>query len=134
MAASAATSALQERAGDRAVAVLVALLGLSVLLNFIDRGAIGVAAPLMKSELQFSATQFGIAVSAFFWTYGPAQPFVGWLADRTSVYRLYAMGVAVWAASTLLTGFAGGLVSLVALRMMLGLERFPIMLDHSRTS
>lgn len=121
MAASAAASALQERAGHRAVVLLVALMGLAVLLNYIDRGAIGVAAPLMKSDLHLSATQFGIAVSAFFWIYGPAQPFIGWLADRTSVYRLYAMGVAVWAASTLLTGFAGGLVSLVALRMTLGL-------------
>lgn len=110
-----------DQAGDGAVVRLVVLLGLAVLLNFIDRGAIGVAAPLMKSDLHLTATQFGIAVSAFFWIYGPAQPLVGWLADRTSVYRLYAMGVAVWAASTLLTGFAGGLLGLVVLRMVLGL-------------
>ena len=115
------TAAGEKRSGDSAVVVLVGLLGLAVLLNYIDRGAIGVAAPLMKSELHLTATQFGIAVSAFFWIYGPAQPFVGWLADRTSVYRLYAMGVAVWAASTLLTGFAGGLIGLVVLRMVLGL-------------
>lgn len=30
---------------------IVALLALSVLLNYVDRGAIGVAAPLMKAEL-----------------------------------------------------------------------------------
>ncbi|WP_421851621.1 MFS transporter [Novosphingobium sp.] len=101
--------------------VLVALLGLAVLLNFVDRGAIGIAAPLMKADLHLTATQFGIAVSAFFWLYGPAHPLVGWLADRVSVYRLYAMGVAVWATSTLLTGFASGLTGLILLRMMLGL-------------
>jgi MFS family permease len=114
-------SPAQESAGNRAVAVMVALLGVAVLLNYIDRGAIGVAAPLMKSDLHLSATQFGIAVSAFFLIYGPAQPFVGWLADRVSVYHLYAVGVAVWAASTLLTGFVGGLLGLVVLRMLLGL-------------
>lgn len=114
-------TAVQERASDRTVVVLVALLGLAVLLNFVDRGAIGVAAPLMKADLQLTATQFGIAVSAFFWVYGPAQPFVGWLADRMSVYRLFAAGVAVWALSTLLTGLVDGLTGLIVLRMMLGL-------------
>lgn len=43
---------------------LVGLIALSILLNYIDRGAIGVAAPLMKAELGLSATEFGIAVSA----------------------------------------------------------------------
>jgi MFS family permease len=116
-----AASVVKERASDRVVVALVALLGLAVLLNFVDRGAIGVAAPLMKSDLHLTATQFGIAVSAFFWVYGPAHPFIGWLADRTSVYRIFAGGVAVWALSTLLTGFVSGLAGLIALRMLLGL-------------
>ena len=32
----------------------------SVLLNYVDRGAIGVAAPLMKAELQLTATSVGL--------------------------------------------------------------------------
>lgn len=116
-----ASAAEQERGSKQAVAALVALLGLAVMLNFVDRGAIGVAAPLMKSDLHLTATQFGIAVSAFFWVYGPIHPFVGWLADRMSVYRIFACGVAVWALSTLLTGLVGGLTGLIVLRMMLGL-------------
>lgn len=117
----ATTGMQQERTGNGAVTALVALLGLAVLLNFVDRGAIGVAAPLMKADLHLTATQFGLAVSAFFWTYGLAQPFIGWLSDRISVYRVFAMGLALWAASTLLTGFVGGLAGLVVLRLMLGL-------------
>ena len=105
---------------SRSVAILVALLGMAVLLNYVDRGAIGVAAPLMKADMGLSATQFGIAVSAFFWIYGPAQPFIGWLADRISVYRIFALGVALWAVSTLLTGFVGGLTGLIVLRLLLG--------------
>ncbi len=46
---------------------------------------------------------------------------VGWLCDRFSVYRLMAWGVIVWAASTLLMGFVGGFVSLLVLRVMLGI-------------
>ena len=100
---------------------LVPLLALSVLLNYVDRGAIGVAAPLMKDELQLSATGFGLAVSAFFWIYAPMCVAAGLLCDRLCVYRMFAAGVALWSLSTLLTGFVGGLAMLVILRLTLGL-------------
>jgi MFS family permease len=91
-----------------------------VFLNYVDRGAIAVAAPLMKGELGLTNTAFGTAVSAFFWVYAPVQLFAGWLCDRFSVYRLMAVGIALWAASTLLIGLAGGFASLLVLRIMLG--------------
>jgi MFS family permease len=100
---------------------LVLLLGAAIFLNYVDRGAIAVAAPLMKTELGLSATTFGIAVSAFFWVYAPVQLLVGWLCDRFSVYKLMAGGIILWAASTTLTGFVGGFASLLVLRIMLGI-------------
>jgi len=101
--------------------LLVLLLGAAVFLNYVDRGAIGIAAPLMKSELRLSGTQFGLIVSAFFWVYAPVQLVVGWLVDRYSVYRLMAGGVLLWAVATLLMGIAGGFTSLLVLRIMLGI-------------
>ncbi|MFL6768419.1 MAG: MFS transporter [Sphingomicrobium sp.] len=99
---------------------LVILLGAAVFLNYVDRGAIGMAAPLMKGELGLSEEAYGVAFSAFFWIYAPVQLFAGWLCDRFSVYRLMALGILMWAGSTLLMGFAGGFASLVVLRVMLG--------------
>ncbi len=99
---------------------LVFLLGAAVFLNYVDRGAIGIAAPLMKSDLGLSEEAYGLAFSAFFWIYAPVQFFAGWLCDRFSVYKLMAAGILLWAASTLLVGFAGGFVSLLILRAMLG--------------
>lgn len=99
---------------------LVFLLGAAVFLNYVDRGAIGIAAPLMKSDLGLSEEAYGIAFSAFFWIYAPVQLFAGWLCDRFSVYKLMAWGIALWAGSTLLMGFAGGFVSLLVLRILLG--------------
>ncbi|MEO6582148.1 MAG: MFS transporter, partial [Sphingomicrobium sp.] len=99
---------------------LILLLGAAIFLNYVDRGAIAVAAPLMKTELGMSATTFGIAVSAFFWVYAPVQLLVGWLCDRFSVYKLMAGGIVLWAASTLLMGFVGGFSSLLVLLIMLG--------------
>lgn len=116
-----ATAAAGSRASGARVAWIVVLIALSVLLNYVDRGAIGVAAPLMKAELGLSATGFGVAVSAFFWVYASLCLLVGWLCDRVCVYRMFAAGVAIWALSTALTGFIWGLGSLVILRLFLGL-------------
>ena len=48
------------------------------------------------------------------------QLFAGWLCDRFSVYKLIALGILLWAASTLLMGFVGNFASLFVLRIMLG--------------
>ena len=104
-----------------AVRALVLLLGAAVFLNYVDRGAVGIAAPRMQGELGLSDAAYGVVFSAFFWVYGPVQVVVGWLCDRFNVYRLTAVGVLLWAASTLLMGFAGGFISLLVLRVMLGI-------------
>lgn len=116
-----ATTAAGTRVSSSRLVWLLLLLALSVLLNYVDRGAIGVAAPLMKQELGLSATGFGMAVSAFFWVYAPLCLVVGWLCDRFCVYRMFAAGIALWALATMLTGFVHGLGLLIALRLLLGL-------------
>ena len=100
---------------------LILLLGAAVFLNYVDRGAISIAAPLMKSDLGLSEEAYGLVFSAFFWIYAPVQLFAGWLCDRFSVYKLMAVGILLWAGSTLLMGFAGGFLSLLVLRVMLGI-------------
>lgn len=116
-----ATTAAERSVTNPRLVLLVVLLALSVLFNYVDRGAIGVAAPLMKQELGLSATGFGTAVSAFFWVYAPLCLVVGWLCDRFCVYRMFAAGIALWALATMLTGFVHGLGLLIALRLLLGL-------------
>jgi MFS family permease len=113
--------ATQDTRSQRAGLWLTLLLAAMVLLNYVDRGAIGIAAPKLKDELMLSAASFGVVVSAFSWIYAPAQFAVGWLSDRFCVYRMIAAGISVWALATLLTGFATGFAMLVALRVMLGI-------------
>src|SRR5947208_11335244 len=91
---------------------LTLLLGALVLLNYVDRGAVGIAAPKLKDELLLSATAFGVAVSAFSWVYAPAQFAIGWLSDRFCVYRLLAAGLALWAVASFLLDFSNGLAML----------------------
>ena len=103
-----------------AATALILLLGTAIFFNYVDRGSLPTAAPVLKGDLGLSNEAYGLAVSAFFWVYAPIQLFAGWLCDRFSVYRLVATGILVWALSTLLMGFAGGFLSLLVLRIMLG--------------
>jgi MFS family permease len=99
---------------------LVLLLGIAIFLNYVDRGSLPTAAPLLKGDLKLSNEEYGLAISAFFWIYAPIQLFAGWLCDRFSVYKLLATGILIWALSTLMVGLAGGFLSLFVLRVMLG--------------
>ena len=115
-----ATSAAVAPARRNGAIGLTLMLSAMVLLNYVDRGALGIAAPKLKEELALSATEFGLAVSAFSWIYAPAQFAVGWLLSRVCVFRLVAVGLLVWAAATTLTGFVSSLAMLVMLRVALG--------------
>ncbi|MEQ7873225.1 MFS transporter [Sphingomonas sp. ASV193] len=100
---------------------LTVLLALFVVINYVDRGAIGIAAPKLKGDLHLDHEQFGLAVSAFAWVYAPAQLAIGWLSGRMCVYRIVAGGLALWALATFFTGFVGGLTALVTMRLLLGI-------------
>jgi MFS family permease len=101
--------------------VIVPLLALAVFINYVDRGNLATAVPLIKGELALSSTQVGLLISAFFWTYTPGQVAAGWLTERLNAYRTLAAGLAIWSLATLLSGLAGGFVALFLLRLLLGL-------------
>jgi MFS family permease len=100
---------------------VVPLLAIAAFINYVDRGNLATAAPLIKDQLRLSSTQIGLLLSAFFWSYVPAQLLAGWLAERINAYRTLAIGLALWSVATAATGLATGFVTLMALRVLLGL-------------
>ena len=58
----------------------IILIGAAIALNYIDRGAVSVAAPLIKDEFGLTNERYGVIVSSFYWTYVPALALAGWLA------------------------------------------------------
>ncbi len=115
---SAAPSAFESRGRMNALLLLV---GLSVLINYIDRSNLSIAASLIKDELKISASQLGMLLSAFFWTYALMQIPAGWLVDRFDVKWVFAFGFFIWSASTAVTGILHGFAALLAIRVILGL-------------
>ena len=99
---------------------MLLVLGIAVLLNYVDRGNLATAAPLLQDELSLSSVQIGWLLSAFFWVYAPAQIVAGWLVHRYDLRIVLAVGVALWSAATALTGLAGGFASILVLRLLLG--------------
>src|ERR1700722_17178891 len=94
------------------LAVVLALLAISVFINYIDRGNLSIAAPYLKDELGISATQLGILLSAFFYSYSCLQPLAGWLVDRFDVNWIFAGGFFIWSAATAATGLVHTFVAL----------------------
>jgi MFS family permease len=98
----------------------VALLAAALFINYVDRGALPIAAPLVQDELGFSPRQLGLLFSAFFWSYALLQIPVGWLAERFGAQRVLALGLVLWASATILVGFAHSFTVLLLLRLLLG--------------
>lgn len=99
---------------------VVLLLAVAVFINYVDRGNLATASPLLKDELHLSNSQVGVLLSAFFWSYAPFQPVAGWLAQRFDVRYVLPAGLVVWAIATILVGFATSFAMLLALRLLLG--------------
>jgi MFS family permease len=99
---------------------IVALLTVASFINYVDRGSLATAAPLVREEFGLSSTQLGLLLSAFFWSYAPGQVPAGWLAERLDARRVLACGLVIWGAATALAGPATGFVTLLVLRMLLG--------------
>jgi ACS family D-galactonate transporter-like MFS transporter len=114
------------RPGERtripgALLIVIVLLSISVFINYIDRGNLSIAAPMLKDELGISAAQLGVLLSAFFWTHACLHLFYGWLVDRLNVNWVFAGAFFVWSAATAATGIVHTFAALFVLRLLLGM-------------
>lgn len=101
--------------------LIVALLAAALFLNYVDRGTVPTAAPLIQDELGLSPRQLGVLLSAFFWSYALLQIPVGWIAERFGAQRVLGIGLGVWALATMLVGVAHTFTTLILLRVLLGI-------------
>ena len=112
----------KEQGIRRSQGILLALLVVSICINYVDRGnlSIAAAAPGFRADLGLNSESLGVLFSVFFITYASCQVLAGWLIDRYSVYPVFTAGFVAWSVATVLTGYAGGFASLMAWRLVLG--------------
>ena len=103
-----------------AFAPALVLLVICFVINYVDRGNISIAAPLLKKEFGLSGSQLGILFATFFVSYTVGQFVIGWLVDRFDVNRILAAGFLLWSLATATTGAVRGFTMLLAMRLVLG--------------
>jgi MFS family permease len=99
---------------------IVGLLFSATVINYLDRGTLSVALPMIARELSLTAFQKGLLLWSFFTFYSVMQIPVGWLVDRLDLRWFYAGMFTLWCVSCGLMGLAGSLITLIALRVLLG--------------
>jgi MFS family permease len=97
------------------------LLCLMYLILYVDRVNISTAAPLIKADLGLSNTELGLAFSAFAYPYALFQLVGGWLGDKFGARATLGICGLIVCAATAATGLVGGLASLFAARLALGI-------------
>ncbi|HEV2448281.1 MAG TPA: MFS transporter [Candidatus Sulfopaludibacter sp.] len=105
--------------------VILALLFLSVVINYLDRANLSVAGPALAKELGIHSIRMGLVFSAFGWSYVLCQVPGGWLVDRIHPGKLYAVLIALWSVATALLGLASSVAALFALRLAIGVLEAP---------
>jgi len=101
--------------------VVVALIFAGILISYVDRGNLGIAAPFIMREFRFSPAQMGTLLSAFFWTYGFFQVPMGAIVDRVGIRLVYTAAFVVWSLASASIGLTASLAGILLLRMLLGM-------------
>src|SRR5215204_3016043 len=100
---------------------VVVLIFFGMVISYMDRGNMSIAAVPLMREFGFSSAQMGLLMSMFFWTYATFQIPAGHLIDRFGIRMIYAAGFLLWCVATASMGLARSFGELAALRLLLGL-------------
>lgn len=100
--------------------VIVVLLFVAMLVNYVDRGNLSIAAVPLMREFGISPAAMGALLAAFFWTYGFLQIPAGYLVDRFGLKWTYASAFLLWCSASFAIGLAGSFQQILALRLLLG--------------
>lgn len=92
----------------------------ATLLSYLDRQALSVVAPRVRSELQLDNAQLGLLLSAFFWTYALMHIGIGYILDRFDIRKAYPLFVGLWSLAQVGCGLVTGFGGLFVGRLFLG--------------
>jgi ACS family hexuronate transporter-like MFS transporter len=101
---------------------IVALLLLAVTtINYLDRQALAVAAPVILPLFDLSRMQYGWITSGFLIAYALGQVVSGRVVDRIGTRSGFSYAVSLWSVAAMLHAAARGFFSLFGFRFLLGL-------------
>ncbi len=104
---------------------ILAFLFINVVINYMDRINLSVAATGITDDLRLSPVQLGLLFSAFGWTYAALQIPGGILVDRIIPRILYSVSLISWSLVTLCLGLVKGFTGLLGFRLAVGVFEAP---------
>jgi MFS transporter, ACS family, hexuronate transporter len=111
---------------------VVGLLFLAGVVNYLDRAALSIAAPLIQQDLHFTHAQMGVVFSSFFIGYALFNFVGGVLSDRIGAKKVFGGAMGIWSLFCGATALASGLVSLIVLRVLFGMGEGPFSSSNSK--
>ena len=99
----------------------IGLLWNAMVFSYMIRYALGIVAPTLMTQYDFSPSTMGFILSGWNWTYTGAQLLVGPLVDRFGVWIVMGVGSGIWGLSTVALPVATTAVSLFVMRAIFGL-------------
>ena len=100
---------------------MIALAFFATLINYLDRQALSVAAPILRVQFHLSNIDYSRILFAFMLAYTIMNGFSGVVIDRLGTRAGYALFVGWWSLCALLHAFARGALSLGIFRFLLGM-------------
>ncbi|MGF6766325.1 MULTISPECIES: MFS transporter [Paraburkholderia] len=105
--------------------VAVTFLTLAGLVNYLDRSTLSIANHSVSGELGLSASQMGLLLSAFSFSYAFAQLPMGALLDRFGARLMLGVGMFVWSVAQFFGGLVQTLQQFLIARICLGIGEAP---------
>src|SRR3954449_11868301 len=101
--------------------MILGLLFLAWCLSYLDRMAMNVGIVEIAKDFNLSPSALGVVLSSFFAGYALMQVPGGWLADKYGSRKIVVVSIIFWSIFTVLTGFAGSLISMIMIRFLFGI-------------
>lgn len=99
---------------------MILLVCFITIINYLDRTALGVAAPTIMKELDISKEHYSWVVSAFQLAYTIGQPIVGYVIDTIGLKLGFFLCAMIWGVATLMHSLMGSWQGLAAVRVIMG--------------
>ncbi|EHB0533386.1 MFS transporter, partial [Escherichia coli] len=106
--------------------IIVFLLFIVYMLNYMDRSALSITAPLIEKELGFNAAEMGMIFSAFFVGYALFNFIGGWASDKVGPKTVFLVAALLWSVFCGMTGLVTGLWTMLAVRVLFGMAEGPV--------
>lgn len=100
---------------------ICALLFAATTINYVDRQVVGILAPTLARELNWSETDYGALTSWFSFAYAIGFLFAGRLIDKVGVKNGYSIAIVTWSLAAMSTALASTVSGFSIARAALGL-------------